>query len=240
MADKRDKDIAPRSSRKDVDDFIRQLRATPVQQAGTAAGRLIFAMDATASRGPAWDRAAHIQARMFESVSALGGLEIQLCYYRGFREFHSTTWLSDSSELLRRMTQVSCRAGYTQISRVLAHALEAAKSGRVNALVFVGDCVEEPLEELGELAGQLGVRRVPAFMFQEGRDPEATRTFAQIAKLSGGAHCRFDAGSADQLRDLLCAVAVYSSGGLKALRDFSRRSDTIVYQLTRQLDEDLS
>ena len=39
----------------------------------------------------------------------------------------------------------------------------------------------------------------------------------EIARLSGGAYCRFDPGAAHQLGELLRAVAIYAAGGLKAL-----------------------
>jgi hypothetical protein len=56
-------------------------------------------------------------------------------------------------------------------------------------------------------------------MFQEGNDPEASRTFAEMARLSHGAHCRFDAGAAQRLSELLCAVAAFAVGGVAALAD---------------------
>jgi len=59
---------------------------------------------------------------------------------------------------------------------------------------------------------------VPAFMFQEGHDPAAEQAFREIARLTGGAWCRFDPGAAAQLRDLLRAAAAYAAGGREALR----------------------
>jgi hypothetical protein len=53
--------------------------------------------------------------------------------------------------------------------------------------------------------------------------------------LTRGAHCRFDAASAGQLRDLLCAVAVYAAGGSKALRELGRSHGGEALRLTRQL-----
>ncbi len=67
-------------------------------------------------------------------------------------------------------------------------------------------------------SGSIGV---PVFLFQEGHEPRAARAFKEIARLSRGAYCRFDAGSSAQLRELLTAVAVYASGGRKALQDLS-------------------
>jgi len=93
----------------------------------------------------------------------------------------------------------------------------------VNALVYVGDCMEENIDELSDLAGRLGLKGVPVFLFQEGHDPSAERAFRELARLSNGAYCRFNAGAAEQLRELLSAVAVYASGGLKALEDLGEK-----------------
>jgi hypothetical protein len=118
---------------------------------------------------------------------------------------------------------------------VLGHVAAECGRGRVHAAVFIGDCVEESPEELYGIAGRLGVLGVPLFMFLEGGDLLAERVFAEVARLSGGAFCRFDAGSAAQLRELLGAVAVYASGGRRALEDHGRRHGGAVLRLTRQL-----
>ncbi len=219
----------------DIDKFLRRVAVTPVTTRPGERGRLVFAMDATASREPSWDRACHIQAEMFQETGALGGLEIQLVYYRGFGEFKASPWLTRSDELLRRMTRVFCLGGQTQIEKVLHHAIQETKAKKVNALVFVGDCMEEDVDRLCHLAGQLGVLGVPAFIFHEGGDPIASHAFQQIARLTHGAYCSFDASSAQQLRDLLSAVAVFAAGGRKALTDFGRKRGGVVRQITHQV-----
>ncbi len=235
MSDKDRSKLPERSSQREIDAFLCRVAAMPRGPAG-ARGRLIFAMDATMSREPTWDRACHIQAQMFQETAALGGLAVQLCFYRGFCEFEASPWATDTAALLRHMTAVSCAAGYTQIERVLAHALEETRKKRVNALVFVGDCMEEDPERLYQLAGCLGALGVPCFVFQEGDDAPAERSFRAIARLSRGAYCRFDATSASQLRDLLSAVAVYASGGRPALERFGKARGGIALQLTHELD----
>ena len=226
-----------KSSRSDVDAFLHKVASTPVATSPGHSGRLIFAMDATASREPTWDRACHIQAQMFEQTAALGGLAIQLCYYRGYREFSASDWLIRSADLHRRMTAVRCLGGHTQISKVLRHAIGETRQKKVNALVFVGDCMEEGLDPLCQLAGELGIHNVPVFLFHEGHDPTAASAFKQIAKLTNGAYCPFDTGSAHQLRDLLNAVAVYAAGGRRALEDFSVTRGEQVKRLTRQISK---
>lgn len=230
-----DKKLPTASSQADVNQFLRKVAQTPTPGGAEGRGRLIFAMDATASREPTWDIASHIQAEMFKETAALGGLEIQLVYYRGFGECRASPWVSNSADLLRRMTGVFCLAGQTQIAKVLKHTIKETKKRKVAALVFVGDCVEEDIDRLGHLAGQLGLLGVPCFMFHEGRDPVARSAFQQIAKLSGGAFCPFDANSAQQLRDLLSAVAVYAAGGRKALADYGERKGGAILRLTHQV-----
>ncbi|MEA3274123.1 MAG: VWA domain-containing protein [Pseudomonadota bacterium] len=229
------KDIQKPASRREVDAFLRKVAAVPARGEKGKRGRLIFAMDATASREPTWDRAAQIQAEMFSETANLGGLDVQLCFYRGFGEFEASSWSAEAETLLKRMSRVYCAAGLTQINRVLGHALEEAQRTRVNALVFVGDCMEENQDELAGLAGRLGLLGIPVFIFQDGGDPVAERSFRQIARLSGGAYCPFDAGSPETLRDLLSAVAVYAAGGRKALEQYGRRRGGAVLRLTHQI-----
>lgn len=212
-------DVArPRSSGAEVDAFLKQVRG--LQPVSSGHGRLIFAMDATMSRQPSWDLALELQADMFNAVKAVGGLDVQLVYFRGFGECQASKWVSDPDALARLMRQVSCEGGYTQIGKVLSHARRENETAKVNALVYVGDCMEEDVDELSQLAGELGLIGVPVFLFQEGREPKAERAFREIARLSRGAYCPFDAGSSRQLRELLTAVAVYATGGRKALQDY--------------------
>jgi hypothetical protein len=233
-----DKKIPQKSDRTAIDAFLKKVKSTPMIKPAGKRGRLIFAMDATASRGSSWDQACHIQGEMFKATAGLGGLDIQLCYYRGFGEFKATQWLSSSTELLQHMTSVSCQGGYTQIEKVLRQAIKQAKLNKVQALVFVGDSMEEDVDKLCHLAGELAILGVPAFLFHEGTDPVAQRAFNQIAQLTRGAYISFDATSAEQLRDLLRTVAVYAAGGQSALQKFSKNHSDIVRKLTDQLGKD--
>lgn len=210
------------SSASEVDAFLRNLRTHQPARTQAGKGRLIFAMDATMSRRPTWDMALELQRDMFGAVKSIGGLEVQLVYFRGFGECAASKWVRNPDALARLMSRVECRGGYTQIAKVLSHARRQAESGGVSALVYVGDCMEEDADRLCRLAGELGLLSVPVFLFQEGRDPIAEATFREIARLTRGAWCPFDEGSARQLRELLAAVAVYAVGGQTALADLSR------------------
>jgi hypothetical protein len=194
----------------------------PAAKAGAERGRLIFAMDATMSRQPTWDRALQIQAEMFAETAKVGGLDVQLVYFRGFGECRASKWVSDPAALGRLMTAMECRGGHTQIGKVLAHFRKEASERKINAVVYVGDCMEEGVDELCARAGEIGILGVPIFMFQDGREPKAEQAFREIARLTRGAYCRFDRASARQLRELLSAVAVYAAGGRAALADLSK------------------
>jgi len=214
---------APAAAAADVADFVRRLKELgPVAAVGR--GRLVFAMDATMSRQPTWDMALALQADMFHAVKAVGGLDVQLVYFRGAGECRASGWVSDPDALARLMAHVTCAGGYTQIGKVLSHARGEAGRKPINALVYVGDCMEEAIDELAGRAGELALLGVPVFLFQEGPDANADRAFREIARLTKGAYCRFDAGSAAQLKELLAAVAVYAAGGKKALAALSGRS----------------
>jgi hypothetical protein len=231
-----DKDQLPEKSHSaDVDAFLHDLNRAPVVRPGSARGRLIFALDATASRGPTWDRACRIQGEMFEATSGLGGLDVRLVFYRGFDECKASRWTQNAAELHRAMRAVSCIGGETQIERVLKHAIAETKKQRVHALVFVGDAMEENVDRLCKLAGELGLLGTPVFIFHEGGDAHAGAAFRQIATLSRGAYLSFDLASADKLKELLAAVAVYAAGGYRALADYSAKRGGDIRLLTAQL-----
>jgi hypothetical protein len=212
----------PATGRKEIDAFLARARAVAPRQDGKR-GRLVFALDATMSRQPTWDLACGLQSEMFDEAAAIGGLNVQLIYYRGISECAVSKWVSDPKRLAGLMEKINCRGGHTQIGRVLEHVRKETKVQKVNALVFVGDCMEEAIDDICAVAGELGLLGVPAFMFQEGNDPVAERAFKEIARLTNGAWCPFDAGAAHQLGELLRAAAAFAVGGQMALTDLSKR-----------------
>jgi hypothetical protein len=226
---------AAASSRSDIDAFVQRARSLAPPVAPGERGRLIFALDATMSRQPTWDEACRLQADMFQETAVIGGLDVQLAYYRGLAECRASRFVSDARMLGGLMEKIACRGGHTQIRRILAHARSETEARKVQALVFVGDAMEESLDDLCAAAGELGLLGVPAFMFQEGGDPVAERGFREIARLTHGAYCRFDIGAAHQLRDLLRAAAAYAAGGIKALADLSARHGAGAQKLLAQM-----
>lgn len=213
VADAADKRAPAKSSAGELAAFLKQ--ASKLNPQGS--GRLIFSLDATMSRQPTWDRACQLQGSMFDAVARAGALSVQLVYFRGFGECRASKWVVNARALRDLMVQIDCRGGQTQIAKVLKHALAETTRDRVGALVFIGDAMEEDIDRLSHLAGQLGMKGVRAFFFQDGNDPVAETAFREMARLTGGAWFRLGPDSARELADLLGAVAVYASGGHKAL-----------------------
>ena len=213
----KDKDGAlARRGGEDIAAFVEAAKKVPAP-AASGRGRLIFALDATMSRQPTWDLAQTLQAKMFEAAAGLGGLDVQLVYFRGMDECRASNFVSGGKGLAALMSRIDVRGGSTQIRKVLAHARDEARRAKVGALVFVGDAMEENPDRLAVLAGELALLGVKAFMFQEGHDPAARRTFGEIARLTGGAYSAFDAGASARLAALLRAAAAYAAGGHAAL-----------------------
>ena len=206
------------SVKSQLDTFLAEIKQLASTGTDTR-GRLIFALDATASRETTWDTARKLQTEMFQAAATVGSLDLQLVYYRGLDECRASRWISDSAQLAKIMSSIMCRAGETQIEKVLTHASKETKLLKVSALVFVGDALEESPDIVLSAASALGRLGVPAFMFQEGRDRLVEQTFQDIARLTHGAYSRFDPGAARQLAELLRAVAVFATGGLTALAD---------------------
>lgn len=177
------------------------------------------------SRQPTWDRACSIQAEMFAAAAEVGGLEMQLVYFRGFGECRASKWMADGQRLGAIMAGIDCRGGRTQIRKVLARALEETRTAPVQAVVYIGDAMEEDVDLLCARAGELGLKKVPLFLFQERGERAATRAFAEMARLSGGAHLSFDNSASAELARLLKAVAVYAAGGRRALEHRSASGD---------------
>ncbi len=222
-----------RSSAAEIEAFLGAAARVPALT--QVRGRLIFAIDATMSRQPTWDRASEIQTDMFGVAQSIGGLGVQLVFFRGFGEFEASEWTTTPAALASRMNRVACRSGLTQLRRVLEHAAAEAKRTRVDALVYVGDCFEEHADATAKAAAGLALRGVPAFMFHEGDDSAAAQMFKEVARLTKGVYARFDSGAAPQLRDLLTAAAVYAAGGGVALREYGDKMGGEVLRLARRM-----
>jgi hypothetical protein len=198
-------------------------------------GRLVFALDATMSRQPTWDLAQQVQGQMFSAAAASGGLDIQLVYFRGFNECRASAFMRDGAGLAAAMAKISVMCGQTQIARVLRHIRSEQAEAPLGAFVYIGDAMEEKPDELGRLAGELGLLGVKGFIFHEGGERRAAAVFKDVARLTGGAYAVFDSGAPGRLASLLRAAAAYAAGGFTALSDRARQGDAEARQLLSQM-----
>ena len=236
MSDPKDKTpLAKGGAASAIDAFLETARHVARPRAQDGRGRLVFALDATMSRQPTWDLAQSLQGRMFESAAALGGLDVQLVYFRGFNECRASRFVSGGQGLATLMAKIDCRGGKTQIGKVLRHVRDEAQRAPVAALVYVGDAMEEGIDELGQTAGEIGLLGVKAFMFHEGRDARASTAFGEIARLTGGAYAAFDVSAPDRLAALLGAAAAYAAGGRDGLEAIARTNDAAARLLLSQM-----
>jgi hypothetical protein len=180
----------------------------------------MFALDATRSRAATWAIARDQQAKMFREAAPIGHLDVQLVYYRG-DECRASKWVSSGEQLAQSMNKIECVGGFTQIGRVLAHALREHEKAPVQAVVFIGDMFEEELETVAALASECGMVGLQIFMFQEGHDPAARKVFRLLALKSGGAYFEFNPGTSravEQLSERLNAIARLAVGDTEALQ----------------------
>lgn len=208
---------APSAASSAIDSFLARAKQIDPSQSGGPQARLVFALDATMSRQPTWDLACRVQGEMFAATGFTGGLQVQLVYFRGFNECRSSRWVADPRALTDLMTTIECRGGQTQIERVLRHVRNEATRSPLKVLVYVGDAMEEPLDDLCKIVGELGLLGVKAFMFQEGHDRDASVAFHELARLTGGAYARFDLNAPNALTGLLRAAATYAASGFEGL-----------------------
>tara|TARA_B100001559_G_C16382644_1_gene567333 strand:+ start:112 stop:819 length:708 start_codon:yes stop_codon:yes gene_type:complete len=217
MRKKSQKSVVGKASSNSLESFLEKLSKVP-QKKNPNPGRIIFGIDATASRQPLWDKASHIQSEMFDSALSLGGLKMKIAYYQGFKKFNSFPWIDNSDKLIKLMENVNCLGGLTQINRFLEYSLEESNKSNINAIIFIGDCVEENYDLILNTTGKISLKGIPIFIFQEGSDPNVKFVFSEIARITNGIYSVFDSSSSKTLKNLLKAIAIFAAGGKDGLR----------------------
>jgi hypothetical protein len=192
--------------------------AEPPAETGTAARpRLVFAVDATASREPAWEAARQVTDALVKALP--GALDVALAVHGGSRVHTFTGFTADAAALRDRAAGVTCQAGLTRLLPILSASL---KQSSVRVIVYIGDVFEESLTHGRRLADSLGAQGTKLIVLHDTADASARRdaeVFWDLAKRTGGCVLPFDAGAPGRLRNILSAVAVYAVGGEKLLRE---------------------
>jgi hypothetical protein len=192
--------------------------AEPPAEIGTVTRpRLVFAVDATASREPAWAAARQVTDALVKALP--GELDVALAVHGGSRVHTFTAFTNDAGTLRDRAASVRCQAGMTRLLPILAASL---RQQAVRVVIYVGDVFEESLPNGRDLANAMGVRGTKLIVLHDTSDSGARRDaeiFWDLAKRTGGCVLPFDSSAPGKLRDVLSAVAVYAVGGEKLLRE---------------------
>lgn len=178
--------------------------------------RLVFAVDATASREPAWAAARQVTDALVKALP--GELDVALAVHGGGRVHTFTGFTNNAATLRDQAAGVTCQAGHTRLLPILS---ASGKQRNVRVIVYIGDVFEESLAAGRLIADTLGGQRTKLIVLHDALDPLARRdaeVFWDLAKRTGGCVLPFDASAPGRLRDLLSAVAVYAVGGETLLR----------------------
>ena len=192
-------------------------RRAPLAPSVEGRGRLIFALDATMSRQPTWDTRLPAPGGDVRGGRKVGGLDVQLVYFRGFNECRASRWVErragaprpDDRDRLPRRQHADRQGPDPRAARNRQAEGERARLRRRRA--------RGAIDGLAAKAGELGLLGLRVSSSRKAAIREVERGFREIARLSGGAYARFDANAAGELPQLLRAAAVYAAGGLKAL-----------------------
>jgi hypothetical protein len=188
----------------------------PAATSANTRPRLIFAVDATASREPAWTAARQVTDVLVKALP--GALDVALAVHGGSRVHTFTAFTSDARTLRDRAAGVSCVAGMTRLLPILSTSL---KHPAVRVVIYIGDLFEENLIRGRQVADAMGAQGTRLIVLHDTADPAARRdaeVFWDLAKRTGGCVLPFDGAASGRLRDILSAVAVYAVGGEKLLR----------------------
>jgi hypothetical protein len=186
---------------------------------GVGAGRLIFALDATMSREEMWDAACEIQGEMFAEANRIGGLEVQLVYYRGLDECKASHWTQNARELADLMTRVQCRAGTRKLAGCSRTSTRNTKHKRSTRSFSLATPARK--SHTNSTMRRQAYRR--CFVFGRAMTLTSKSCFVS-ARITAGASCEFSSASARQLAELLLCVAAFAAGGRKALSKLNSES----------------
>ena len=132
--------------------------AEPPVEAGTPGGpRLIFAVDATASREPAWTAARQVTDALVKALP--GELDVALAVHGGSRVHTFTTFTKE-----RRHASRPCRGGFVpgRFDQAASDLLASLKHQAVRVVVYIGDVFEESFDTGPPDSRRPWARRAPS------------------------------------------------------------------------------
>jgi hypothetical protein len=177
--------------------------------------RLVFAIDATASRDRAWEAAKQVTDCIFRA--APGGIEVALAVHSGGKLARFSPFHPHVDNIRDEAAGVACVAGPTRMLDIMEETLR--RTG-VKALVYIGDCFEEDMERGLAVAERLGLRGIKLVVLHDTTTggTGSGGAFRMMAARAGGLVLPFDMSSLDRLADALSAVGAYVAGGPDRLR----------------------
>jgi hypothetical protein len=188
--------------------------------ASKPAARLVFAVDATASRSAAWETAKGLTDTLIEALP--GQLEVSLAVHGGGRVHTFTEFTAHARKLRKIAAGIRCEVGGTRLLDILGHVLECEG---VRVVVYIGDTFEECPDDARRLADALGARGIRIIILHDvAGEYGGGHVFGDMARRTGGAVIPFDHSAVLRLRELLAAVAVLAVGGPSLLAE---RADTM-------------
>ena len=168
--------------------------------------------------------ACHIQAEMFEETAALGGLDVQLVYYRGFGECEASPWLGNAADLPRRMTGVRLprRPDPDRPGAAACHRRDQGQEGRTPWSSSATAWRKMPTRSATRPASW-ACWACPSSCSTRAVTPWPPRPSTRWRGSPAAPIAPSMPAAPSQLRELLGAVAVYAAGGRQALEDLRPR-----------------
>jgi hypothetical protein len=185
--------------------------------------RVVFCIDRTASRQDSFKPAKRLTDAVLGALP--GELELSLASFGG-EEVTFSPWTIDPARVRKVAAGLRCKAGYTQLLKVLRGVLEI---DAVRCVVHVGDMFEEDAHAAADMAAELARRGIRVIVlhdtslrganFSPEAHDDARAVFQMLAQRTGGVLLPFDITALEELAKLMEALAVLTVGGTEMLKE---------------------
>lgn len=185
--------------------------------------RVMFSIDMTASRQDSIKPAKRLMDALLGALP--GELELALASFGGEKVTFSP-WTTNPARVREVAAGLRCKAGYTQLLKVLRRVLEI---DAVRCVVHVGDMFEEDAHAAANMAAELAGRGIRVIVlhdtslrgvnFSPEAHDDARAVFQMLAQRTGGVLLPFDITALEELAKLMEALAVLAVGGTEMLKE---------------------